>query len=227
MVLGRFDVANLYPERLAGSASPVFDPLAAYTNAPRTCRTPTPATGASPSSGRSRTSWSSWATRRAGAATGSTGPDEPVPPHRGAGGARGRDPQRRRDPGRGGAKALPAVREPTADPGLRGAGQERRRGPRGVRRGDHVGQQALLEGLAGRSRVHVQPLPEQQRRVPRRERDRRLEPAPAERSSTTRRSGAARSSTGRTDSPSAGSGRSPGRGPACSARSSAAGRSPG
>lgn len=32
VVIGQFDVANLYPERLTGSANPVFDPLAGYTN---------------------------------------------------------------------------------------------------------------------------------------------------------------------------------------------------
>jgi hypothetical protein len=40
VVIGQFDVANLYPERLTGSASPVFDPLAGYTNSPSDLQNP-------------------------------------------------------------------------------------------------------------------------------------------------------------------------------------------
>ena len=175
------NVLDVYPNLLQAGGSPVFNPLAAYTNSEADTVNP------------DSKYWSFSIGREIGEFVAEIG-------YTGSRGGHGINQvhanpsvltaeqaalvaatkNSRRHPERAGAARVPAVRRSHPDPGLRGAGRKRRRGHVPVQRGLRFRGQAPQPRRPVPALVHAQQVREQQRRFPRRERDRRLEPAPAE-----------------------------------------------
>ena len=176
------NVLDTYPNLLPAGGSAVFSPLNAYTNSPADTVNPDSKFWSFSIGARARRLHrGDRLHRQPERPRHQPDPREPVGAHARAGGAGGGDAEPERDPERAGAPRLPAVRRPHADPRLRRArpATTSRRARRTTASTSSVSKR-FSHGLQFGDLVHAQQVREQQRRVARRDRDGRLEPASAE-----------------------------------------------